>query len=149
MGWLDSIISTAGNAFGLWNQQENQNNYYDMLQRAEQERIALQQRQSEYDAQVAALMQSDSGGGGGGSNGITSEMMSVFNDYMDKALGMYQPYADAGAQVLPQATKAYEDALGGVSGLLSAYSTPEGAAKLSQSRPAYSIPMNIPGGYRK
>lgn len=126
--------------------------YFDYKNKRDQQR----QLDREYSAyryqqmQRAALGGGPSRGGGGGGGGESGKdaMRSILLDYYQKAQDLYQPYVDAGRQVLPLQSAAYQKGLEGAGGFMGKTLDPQFLQQaLTYNRPdGPALPEYLRGG---
>lgn len=149
MGWADFIKPVASVVGGLWDgyqQHSTGSDFADALRAQEDRRYA--DAKQYYDAYTNWLGQSQAAAGSAAAANAAAaaatdanrraalkRAMKFQKKQYNQAQGMYQPYADVGRRLLPQAEQTYGNSLGGMNLLFGYLNSPGQLAKLNQAAP--------------
>jgi hypothetical protein len=104
---------------------------------------------NDYYAQLAAQRSGGSGGGNGAANRAAQlGAMKKATNYQKKALQKimkdFQPYADAGKEILPLRTEAYKRAMASLASLSDKFGSPQAIASFGPVKDATQMTISLP-----
>lgn len=153
--WLKPVASGAFDLVGNAVTSGRTNDYFDRLREAENRNY--EQSKANYDAysswaeQNAASSRAAAAARAAVANRndelrrqFEKKGWKQYKKHFNEAKGYLEPYRQAGTQLLPQMTKAYEGGLGALGNLLGQFQQPDRMNLMYQNTPAYNVNIPLP-----